>query len=296
MATTIRANQIKAGSFTAGTIVKAASTTTLADSVLLEDSGKIGIGGTPTSTFHAQSTADVAVQLQAQNTNGSGTTASASFRAAGDLAQSVFIAHGSGRTATRCGITLGGYSEIYGGTSGHGFLIDMGVAGGPIIFGTGNVERMRLPEAGGVELTEKVTKYGGVAAAGWGVPAIYASGRSTAQTAAVASVAAYTVGAADGSFLVSANVNVTTLTTCGFTVAVDYTDETNTARTLTLPLFSLFAALVPNGQISSPDATGPRHGIPVQIRCKAGTTITIKTVGNFTTVTYNVEGTIQQID
>ena len=140
-----------------------------------------------------------------------------------------------------------------------------------------------------------ISKYNAVATTGWGVPAIYGTGRSTAQIAAVASVAAYTVGAADGSFKVSANVNVTTSTLHNFTVTCAYTDETNTARVLTLPFVQL--AGTPLTAITNATGAGPYEGIPLHIRCKASTAITIATagVGGFTTVTYNVEGSITQI-
>lgn len=139
----------------------------------------------------------------------------------------------------------------------------------------------------------KVSKYGNIATVGSGVPAIYGRGRSTAQTAAVASVAAYTVGAADASFIVSANVLVTTATSHNFNVTVSYTDEGNTARTVTM----LFLTLAGTGTSTIANASGavPYHGLPANIRAKAGTTITIATTGTFTTVTYNVEGTITQI-
>lgn len=116
------------------------------------------------------------------------------------------------------------------------------------------------------------------------------SGRSLAQTGAVASVAAYTVGAADGSFLVSSNANITTFVAGTFNVQVAYTDETNTARTLTLNFSSLTGTL---GVALA--ATGPFEGIPAHIRCKASTSITVKTAGTFTSLTYNVEGYIAQI-
>src|SRR5213078_2677166 len=84
-----------------------------------------------------------------------------------------------------------------------------------------------------------ISKYNNITTAGWGVPAIYGKGRSTAQTAAVASLATYTVGASDGSFWVSANLNVTAVTLANITVNCDYTDETNTARTLTFTFTNL---------------------------------------------------------
>lgn len=139
----------------------------------------------------------------------------------------------------------------------------------------------------------KQTKYAGVTAVGWGSPAIYGAGRSTAQTAAVASVAAYTVGAADGSFYVSCNVLVTTATTHVFSVTCAYTDEGNTARTLTLN-FTTSAGTI-GTSVTNANGAVPYVGIPVGIRCKAATTITIATTGTFTSVVYNVEGFISQL-
>lgn len=138
-----------------------------------------------------------------------------------------------------------------------------------------------------------IAKYRNVSTAGWGVPAIYAAGRLTARTTAQASVATYTVGAADGSFRVSANVLVTTATAHNFTVTCAYTDEGNTARTLTFN-FSSLAGVFATAIINTGGAV-PYAGVPMHIRCKAGTTITIATTGTFTTVSYNVEGIIEQI-
>lgn len=143
---------------------------------------------------------------------------------------------------------------------------------------------------GNVFMGGKISNYNNVATAGQGVPSIYASGRSTAQAAAVASVATYTVGAADGSFLVSANANITTFVAGTFNVTVTYTDETNTSRTLSLNFSSITGTL---GIAIA--AAGPFEGLPVHIRCKASTSITIATSGTFTSLTYNVEGVIQQL-
>jgi hypothetical protein len=140
---------------------------------------------------------------------------------------------------------------------------------------------------------DKIVRVNKVASAGWGVPAIYAAGRSVAATGAVASVSTYTVGAADGSFEVSANVLVTTSTTHTFTVTCAYTDESNVARTLTMT-FGKVAGSVTTTTIANIGGTGPYMGVPLHIRCKASTAITIATTGTFTTVTYNVEGIIKQ--
>lgn len=131
------------------------------------------------------------------------------------------------------------------------------------------------------------------AASSLGIPVIYGYGRSTAQTGAVGSVATFTP-AADGTFQVSANVLVTTATTHAFTVTCAYTDEGNTARTLTLP-FTLVAGSAIVTSVANANGAVPYMGISLHIRAKAGTAITIATTGTFTTVTYNVEGVIKQI-
>lgn len=117
--------------------------------------------------------------------------------------------------------------------------------------------------------------------------------RYLGQTAAVASVVAMTVGASDASFLVSANVLVTTATTHSFTVTVAYTDESNASRTLTLTFSQLAGTFLT--AITNVTGAGPYEGVPLHIRCKAGTTITIATTGTFTAVVYNVEGLIRQV-
>lgn len=124
-----------------------------------------------------------------------------------------------------------------------------------------------------------------------GIPQI-TSGRFTAQTAAKTNIVPYTVGAADSSFLIWANILVTASTLNSFTTTVTYTDESNTSRVLTLNFSQLTGAFITT--ITNATGAAPYEGVPVGIRCKAGTTITISTTGTFTTVTYNVEAFIQQ--
>ncbi len=137
-----------------------------------------------------------------------------------------------------------------------------------------------------------LTRYNNLATAGTGIPYIVASGRATAQTALAASIATFTP-AADGSFLIGANVNVTTSTAFTFTMTCTYTDEGNTARTQTIPFVQI--AGTPLTSITNVTGAGPYEGIPVRIRAKAATAITIQTVGTFTTVTYNAEADITQV-
>ena len=129
------------------------------------------------------------------------------------------------------------------------------------------------------------------AGGGGGFPAVRSSGRSAAQTAAVASVATYTVGGSDGTFEVSANVLITSVTAADFNVRVAYTDESNTARTATLVFTNVDGAV--HTDIDE-TGLGVHQGLRLHIRCKAATAITISTSGTFTTVTYNVEGLIVQ--
>ncbi len=119
--------------------------------------------------------------------------------------------------------------------------------------------------------------------------------RATGQTAANASVATLTVGAADSSYMVSANILVTTSGSEAFTATVTYTDEGNTVRTFTLGFETISGAL--SGNISFANGAVPYLGAPVHIRAKAATAITIKTsaVGTYTGCTYNIEGVITQI-
>lgn len=153
---------------------------------------------------------------------------------------------------------------------------------------TGYTSKMR------VNLSGNFVTYGAVATAGLGVPAIYGYGRATAQAAANASVATYTVGAADGSFDVCANVLVTTSTLHNFTVTVAYTDEGNTPRVLTLQFSNLAGTFLT--AIANAAGAVPYEGVAVSIRCKASTTITIASAagGTYTTVVYNIEGFITQ--
>jgi hypothetical protein len=145
-----------------------------------------------------------------------------------------------------------------------------------------------------VNTSGNISQYGNVATAGQGAIVIRGATRSAAQTAAVASVATFTPSA-DASFEVSSNVLVTTATSHTFTVTCAYTDEGNTARTATLS-FELLAGGTPVTSITNTNGAVPYMGVPMHIRVKGGTAITIATTGTFTTVTYNVEGVIRQIN
>jgi hypothetical protein len=119
------------------------------------------------------------------------------------------------------------------------------------------------------------------------------TGRTIAQTAANASVLTFTLPATDGSYQISANVLVTTSSAEAFTVTCTYTDESNTARVATLNFQLLTGTIGVN--IAFANGAVPYMGIPLNIRCKASTSITIATVGIFTGCTYNAEAFFNKI-
>lgn len=139
----------------------------------------------------------------------------------------------------------------------------------------------------------KVAKNGGATASGnFGVPTLVATGRATAQAAAIPNLSSFLVGAADGSFEVSGNVLITTATAHAFTMTVAYTDEGNTARVLTLQFSSLAGTFLTS--IANAAGAVPYEGAVMHIRVKTATTIQCATTGTFTTVTYNAECFIKQ--
>lgn len=121
---------------------------------------------------------------------------------------------------------------------------------------------------------------------------IVGNDRKTGLSAAQA-LATYTVPASDTSFEVSANILVTTATVHSFSTTVSYTDEGNTSRTLTLNFSTIAGAITPT--IANAGGAQPYEGVPLHIRCKAGTTIIVATTGTFTTVAYNLEERIVQL-
>lgn len=205
----------------------------------------------------------------------------------GSLASTTAIATPGALGATQ----FTGFASTVSGASIMGFGTTNDVSlmnrAGTVVLGIG-------PNTTNVNLVGKISNYNSIVTAGIGTPIMVASARSLAQVAAVASVATFTVGAADASFCIGANVNVTTATTHSFSVTCAYTDETNVVRTLTIPFVNVAGTAIVT-LVANALGTVPYMGILTQIRCKAATNITIATTGTFTTVVYNVEGSIKQI-
>lgn len=152
-----------------------------------------------------------------------------------------------------------------------------------------NAVTVRTPVGSVLALGGTVSSVNNVATAGLGVPSIVAFGRSLAQTGAVTSVCSFQVGPADGSFWVNCNALVTAFVGGSFTVQAVYTDEGGTVQTVNVE------GHFTSGYGTSISGAGAFEGNPLEIRAKAGTTITVKTAGTFTSLTYNVGGSILQI-
>jgi hypothetical protein len=201
----------------------------------------------------------------------------------------------AGYTALKVAVT----ETATGSGTKNVFQLLAGASGTTSVFSVSNTGLLTGPQwnmsaSGGLGMSSKINTYQSVTTSGWGVPAIYGTNsRATGVTSAQASLYTYTVGAADGSFLVSGNVLVTAAVTASFTMTVAYTDEGNTARTLTLPFSQTSGTILTT--ITNVTGTGAYEGVQLHIRAKASTTITFATVGTFTSVTYNAEGTVQQI-
>jgi hypothetical protein len=224
-----------------------------------------------------------------------GASAAAATSQTGGAGGGVTITGGAGGATTN-GTTripgVGGDVTINAGAAGTGHSGSASANGSVFIKVAGTT--VWSAATAGITITGALQSYNGIATVGWGAPVIYGTGRSTAQTTAVATVASYTVGASDGTFLISANVLVTTSSAEAFTVTCAYTDESNAARTATLG-FALVAGTAITTSIASANGAVPYMGRVQRIRCKAATAITIATTGTFTGATYNVEGDIMQV-
>lgn len=144
-------------------------------------------------------------------------------------------------------------------------------------------------------LASSIKQVGGVTTTGTtGVSATVASANATAQSAANASVATFTVGAADADFEVGGQVNVTVVTTLATSMFCSYTDVSNTPRTMILPVQQLTGSFIAAGAITG---LGSWESPRMHIRAKAATAITCGTsAGTFTGVTYSASFVITELN
>lgn len=121
-----------------------------------------------------------------------------------------------------------------------------------------------------------------------GIIGVFTNGKGIGITNSATSGVISQSAGKDGSYQVSAFVNVTTSTVHSFTVICSYTDETNTARTATFNFSNLAGTISPT--IANAGGAVPYEGLPLNIRCKAGTSISVATApgGTYTGVVYDI--------
>lgn len=204
------------------------------------------------------------------------------------------------------------FFKLTTGTVSSGFFIGTGgnvqfgtITNHPVIlyannqtvlqFDTGTILSYTNISFNGVSNTlGKVTNYGTVNTAGNGLAAIVAQSRVTGQTGAKSSLVTFTPSA-DGTFVIQANILVTTATNHSFTMTVTYTDEGNTARTVTMPFVLVASPSTITTSVVSANGAVPYMGLPLTIRAKASTAITAQTTGTFTSVVYNAEAVFSKL-
>ena len=121
--------------------------------------GDVGVGtGSPDEKLHVEESVDENTISLVENTNATGLTAAAVTQSKADVAVTSMISHGSGRTLTRFGQTLGGFSEVLN-AAGDGLII--GTLGStPLILGTNSTARLTISNTGAVTIPGSLTVTG----------------------------------------------------------------------------------------------------------------------------------------
>lgn len=137
--------------------------------MIITNAGRVGIGTTnPEVRLQVFENADANTVAEVWNDN-AGLNAAGAFRTRSNTAQTSYVSHGSGRTLSRYGLTLAGWSEILT-WQGNGLVIGTNMSA-PVVLGTSNVEQVRITPAGNVGIgttspTAKLHVNGDIVASG----------------------------------------------------------------------------------------------------------------------------------
>lgn len=107
------------------------------------------VTSTPDERLEIEESANISTIGLVQNTS-TGSSAIAIWRSESDGAIVSMNAHGSGRVATRFGVTLANYGELLQ-TTGNGLLVGTSTAV-PLIFGTSALQRMTINADGSIDI------------------------------------------------------------------------------------------------------------------------------------------------
>lgn len=145
-------DSVNSASITATTLqggsVLPANTAALTQEFDVMGHGDVGIGtAAPTEKLHVYENANANSLLVVENPN-TGASAAGVLRSKSDNALINLIAHGSGRTISRFGQTLGSWSELLQ-VNGNGLILGT-ATGVPLILGTNSVNRFHITGTGSI--------------------------------------------------------------------------------------------------------------------------------------------------
>jgi len=194
--------------------------------------GRVGIGTTNITGFDANARLTVAntgfISIDASSTDIT-TSSAGELAAISDQSELAMLSHGSLRTNVRYGITLGGWTEFSDfntpTSTSNGFVIGV-QASSPLVFGTNNVERMRVTGAGNIGIATTTPD---------AITSIFHTGNTNIGLSIEHSSAQKNLNGDDPELMLT-NFN----TTVGNYSAIDFTD--NTVDTNAVRLLGIYQA------------------------------------------------------
>jgi hypothetical protein len=160
---------------------------------------------------------------------------------------------------------------------------------------TAGADRFSIQSNGNIFWNTIFSRYNNINTQGLGVPAVYASFSSTANTGVVTNAINYSPPATAGSYRLCWQVDTTISTTNNFHVVGTWKDASGNARSQTLGGTDPAGNALVAGAITNTIGTGVYSGCTEFQIDNSATAITLSTSGTFTTVTYNIDATLEQL-